>query len=120
MVRTAALIFLALASCGSPSAEQDSSNLFKPISNFDFAGAIPADMTPTTLVSSAKLRCAGRQICGVYAWRDANSVASAVPLLERETASLSFRYEINRTTGFEQTLFDCKSFDRPKSECMGN
>jgi len=114
MVRTSIVALLMLASCSSSPPQPT----FKKISAFDFAAAFPAEMTPEQMIEAAKATCASKSVCGVYAWRDPASVAGAIPLLPREQAALTFRYSLNRATGFESALFDCKAVPRPADQCL--
>lgn len=74
-----------------------------------FAVYIPRTTNASTVEAAAKARCAGLAFCQVYAWHDATELPGAWPMLDREVAALSFRYALNRNTGFEETSWYCGS-----------
>lgn len=85
----------------------------------DYTLTIPAGLDPTTLPGIAKEQCGTRSHCSVYGWTDRAQTARALPLTDPEFAALAFRYDLNRTTGFERSLWDCKRFPQAdKATCL--
>lgn len=81
---------------------------------------VPPDMKPEEWPAAAKERCGDQPICQVLAWTDRASAARALPMTDPELAALAFSYSVNRNSGFEQALWDCKRFPRGKpDECLG-
>jgi hypothetical protein len=74
-----------------------------------FALAIPSGTRPADLEAAAKGQCADRSFCQVYGWQDAANVPAALPMLDREVSALSFRYALNRSTGYEYLTWYCGS-----------
>lgn len=80
---------------------------------------LPDGANPADLPGWAKDRCGAASQCSIYAWADRAQAARAVPLTDAEVASLAFRYDVNRTTGFERALWDCERFARPdRADCL--
>lgn len=85
----------------------------------DYALTIPAGFAPDALLGIAKEQCGARSHCSVYGWTDAAQTARALPLTDPEFENLAFRYDLNRSTGFERSLWDCKRFPQPdKASCL--
>ncbi len=85
----------------------------------DYTLTIPAGFNPAELAGIAKDRCGTRSHCSVFGWTDTAQTARALPLTEPEVASLAFRYDLNRVTGFERVLFDCAKFPQAdKASCL--
>ncbi len=83
----------------------------KPIgsSRMDFALALPAEARTVDIEAAAKAQCSRLPVCGVYGWTDPAQLPGAWPMLDRELAALSFRYALNRNTGYEQIDWFCGS-----------
>ncbi len=74
-----------------------------------FAFPIPATARPIDVETAARTHCAENEFCQVYGWQDASQLPGAWPMLDREVAALSFRYALNRSTGYEETSWFCGS-----------
>lgn len=81
-----------------------------------FAMTIPKDARPAEVEAAAKASCTSLAFCQVYGWHDPAQVATAWPMLDREVAALSFRYALNRNTGYESTDWYCDSIGA-KPDC---
>lgn len=85
----------------------------------DYALTIPPGFAAEKLSGIAKEQCGARSHCSVYGWTDPAQTARALPLTDPEFESLAFRYDLNRSTGFERVLWDCKRFPQPdKGNCL--
>jgi len=76
----------------------------------NYAMILPPDAEPAAIEAAAKAKCADKQICNVLGWTDKAQAAQELPMLDREADALAFSYDLNRTTGFERALWDCKRF----------
>jgi hypothetical protein len=76
----------------------------------NYAMILPPDVEPAAIEAAAKAKCADKQFCKVLGWTDKAQAAQELPMLAREAAALAFSYDLNRTTGFERVLWDCKRF----------
>jgi hypothetical protein len=84
-----------------------------------FAMIVPSAMTAEAMALASKAQCGRREFCQVYAWADELHVPAAFPMSDRELASLIFNYRLNRSTGYEQLLWDCRRYPRrDRSECL--
>ncbi len=70
-------------------------------------------------IARDKKQCGAAALCGVQAWSDRGLAARAMPLTDAEVASRAFSYRINRTTGFEQALWDCERYPQDdRARCL--
>lgn len=67
-----------------------------------------AKVDPQRLPDIAREQCGQNKICKIIGWTDPKFAARALPMTDREVSAQSFQYTLNRNTGFEQTLWDCK------------
>jgi hypothetical protein len=74
-----------------------------------FAFAIPADAQPIDVEAAARQHCRDLAFCQVYGWQNASQLPGAWPMLDREYAALSFRYALNRNSGYEDLTWFCGS-----------
>jgi hypothetical protein len=86
--------------------------------NGQFAMLIPSGLDPGRFDDLARERCGAREFCMVIGWTDPAVAARALPMTDREVTAQAFIYTLNRTTGFEQGLWDCRRFRRAAAECM--
>lgn len=85
----------------------------------NFVMIIPAGLPADRFRDAARDKCGSADMCQVWAWLDAADAARAIPMTDREVASLAFSYSVNRSTGHEQTVWDCDRFPRSSgAECM--
>lgn len=85
----------------------------------NFAVQLPADADRAVVEGQARALCGDKTHCSVYGWVDPANVARAMPMLDREVAALTFSYSLNRTTGFERALWDCRRFaGLPADSCL--
>lgn len=83
--------------------------VFRPWQGPDtFVMIIPKRMTAVAVRVSARSHCGAREFCQVHGWVDADAAATGYPMTDREAAHQSFRYAVNRTTGYEDAAYDCK------------
>ncbi len=73
-----------------------------------FAMTVNPKVDPALLPEIAREHCASRGYCNVLGWIDPKLVAKGFPMTPRETREIKFQYLINRSTGFEQSLWDCR------------
>lgn len=74
--------------------------------------------TPETMEVAARGFCAGEQWCQVMGWRDAANRPTAMPMLPRESEAVAFSYLINRSSGTEQVLWDCRVWPGDPAQCL--
>jgi hypothetical protein len=112
---------LALAACGGQVAEPDVSKPeFRALPGLNnWAMIIPADVPSDNWRSAAREKCGSAGFCAVYGWDNATDAGQSLPMTEREVSSQIFSYSVNRTTGFEQSLFDCTRVERKNREECG-
>lgn len=111
---------LALAACDGQELEPGASKPeFRALPGLNnWAMIIPADTPPDEWRVAAREKCGGADFCGVYGWDNATDAAQSLPMTDAEVASQIFSYSVNRTTGFEQALFDCTRVEREnRDEC---
>jgi hypothetical protein len=86
-----------------------------------FAMITPPDMSADAIALAAKGQCGRREFCQVHAWASAIDAAQAFPMTDREAAAQVFVYGVNRSTGYEQLLWDCRRFRRRSAnECISH
>lgn len=87
----------------------------------NFAMIIPAGMAADKLVDLAKDKCGTNEICSVFAWKSRNDVARTMPMTDREYRAMQFQYSVNRNTGFEERLWNCKTYPAKKGDdCLSS
>lgn len=115
------LALVALAGCADP-LPTESEFFASPAKALPGQGIFAVQLTntakPDQIVSAARALCAGAPICTVMGWREPAPLPGALPLLDRELAAMSFRYGLNRNTGFEQVLWDCRGSKRSRDQCL--
>lgn len=78
-----------------------------------------AGADPQTLPDIAREHCGKQSFCKVLGWTDPKYAARGFPMTDREVAAEAFAYSLNRSTGFEQTMWDCKRWKRSnRDECL--
>jgi hypothetical protein len=85
----------------------------KEISASIFAANAPDGVSPDKWPSMAKARCGAAAFCQVYIWEAGTSLPGAMPFTGPEVAGIRYRYAINRNTGYEESLWDCKTMPQP-------
>jgi hypothetical protein len=110
-------LLLALAACGSKLEPE-----FHALPGMNnYVMIIPEGTDPASLPALAKAHCGTAAQCSVYGWRDKTSAPTALPMTDRELASELFAYDINRTSGLDRALWNCKVYPRnDKSECLAS
>lgn len=105
---------------GSSSHASSAKAEFKALSgNAVFAMLVDPEVDPETLPDLAREHCSDREFCNVLGWVDEEFVAKGFPLTDRESAEVKFQYTVNRSTGLEQTLWDCRTWKRSKeNNCL--
>ena len=84
-----------------------------------FAMTFNAKADPQVLPELAREQCGKLPRCQVVAWTDAKYAARGFPMTNREAAALAFSYSLNRSTGFEKVIWDCRRWKRASAdECM--
>lgn len=84
-----------------------------------YAVHLPAGLQISEIEAAARALCSGKQICKVMGFSSADAVPTAMPMTDRELASLVFNYGLNRNTGFDEALWDCRVFEGlPADRCL--
>jgi hypothetical protein len=84
-----------------------------------FAMIIPAGATAEQLPAAAREQCGEREFCQVHGWLSEGDAAKAMPMTDREVSTKAFHYAQNRSTGFEQRMWDCERWQRQNAdECL--
>ena len=80
---------------------------------------IPEGLAPDRWKAVAKDHCGSAPMCTISAWTSKEDAARALPMTDAELASEAFSYGTNRSTGFDQALWDCRRFKRANAdECL--
>lgn len=119
----------ALASCGAPSSTGDNAEPAKAstpriVSAQSIEAPLPVyrmvvEPGAPGLTEKARELCGSASHCSVYAWSDATLAGRGFPFTDRERAGVVFQYDVNRSTGFERSLFDCQAFPQPDTnQCL--
>ena len=127
LVAGAALV--ALAGCGAPPSASDEADVEAPPADFvddpvalpngtQYTAVIAEGATPETLTRAAQEFCGAEEWCQLMAWQDANNVPRAMPMVQRESDSISFNYMINRASGAEVIGWDCRVWDGEPTDCI--
>lgn len=95
---------------------------FRPLPGIDNFVMIADPKTPgEDLEAAARRHCAGRQFCTVLAWTDAADAPVALPMTYLQVSAQVFSYSLNRTTGHERSLWNCKVYPQPSpGRCMAD
>ncbi|HEX8571511.1 MAG TPA: hypothetical protein VF759_02030 [Allosphingosinicella sp.] len=79
-------------------------------------------MAPQAYKAAAQTHCRGKTFCSVHAWSDGTKAASTLPMSASEAAAQAYSYSLNRSTNFEQSLWNCAMFpkmaDKEGSRCL--
>lgn len=67
-----------------------------------FAVSFAADRSHAEIEHAARDLCQGKQFCKVLGWTDPSTMASALPMTDRELAALKFSLTINRISGMDE------------------
>jgi hypothetical protein len=122
-------VIAALAGCGAPSSSSESPEPAAALApRIVSTQAIDAPLPVYRMVvepgapgltEKARELCGSASHCSVYAWTDAALAGRGFPFTDRERAGLVFQYDVNRSTGFERSLFDCQAFPQPDAnQCL--
>lgn len=77
--------------------------------------AVPADQ----LVDLAKDKCGREPMCSVHGWNEKAVAPRALPMTDAEVMAQVFSFTVNRNSGFERALWNCKVYARSDSDqCM--
>ena len=72
---------------------------------------------PGSYATAAVALCRGKPSCQVFGWRDAQRMATALPLAEAEAQALSFYFE--HRNGADRALWNCTQIPRANSaQCL--
>lgn len=122
IIIAAAILGLGLAGCAEPDAGPQAEPAAAPAPEFIAMGGQntwamipPADADPAQFNAWAKDRCGDGDFCKVFAWTDRVNAARAFPMTDAELETLAFSYGVNRNTGYEEVLWDCKRFPQPEA-----
>lgn len=92
---------------------------FRSIARDMFAMSFDERVDPNVLPEAARAHCGSKQFCTVMGWVEAEYAPRGFPLTDREASRQVFAYSVNRSSGFEQVLWDCRRWRRATtSECM--
>lgn len=87
----------------------------------NYSMVIPEEMVADQVLAAAKDRCGTASHCTVLGWADPAKAARGLPMTDAEAAAQVFSYSLNRTTGYEQTLWRCTVYPRPnRDECLAS
>lgn len=118
-----ALVFasiLTLAACGAPPADEAQTPPAEAtprpsakLETTELAGNFMVAVAPAAAVAAtypdlARQACGSRTFCKVGIWTDPGFLPRGFPMTDREVAAQVFQYSLNRNTGFEQTLWNCR------------
>lgn len=110
----AVIIMIAMLSAETPVSEKDqaiaaANAKFAAISDDRvFAMTVNPDVDPDILPDIARAHCADRGYCNVMGWIDPEFAAKGFPMTSREVNEVKFQYLVNRATGLEQMMWDCR------------
>lgn len=79
---------------------------------------IPAKLSADEVDRQARAKCAGRQFCKVVGWVNGTKAATAFPMTEREFIAQSYAYDLNRQSGLDRGLFDCRIWKVAAARCL--
>ena len=123
-VLTTAAALLLLSACGSnepesPTGAAASEPEFRELPGMNnWVMIIPSTLAADQWRAAARAKCGAAEFCQVFGWTDPAEAAQALPMTDRELKAQAFSLSINRTSGNDQTLFDCTRFPRDdRSEC---
>lgn len=71
--------------------------------------------TEAAWAAIAREACGSAQLCNVKIWTDADKVARALPMTDREVNAIEAAYLVNRKTGADEFL--CHPFGDPGKRC---
>lgn len=92
---------------------------FATIGRDIFTVVIPAGALPDDIDRATRKHCARKEFCKVMGWTDADRVATAMPMSNREAAALAYDLTINRNSGMDRSLFACSSWKNlPPERCL--
>jgi|GEM_PF-5151747 len=116
-------LLTALAACSEPETSENVSDgvtIAEPneIGNGFYAFEIPEGATKDELISYGKAQCEGLQFCNLMGWREPENMASAMPMLTRESEAMSFQFLVNRASDMERALYDCSIWPSEPAECL--
>lgn len=98
----------------------------KPVADFidlggmgNYAMVAGKSVSPDQLVGLAKDKCGREPICSVHGWNDKTAAPRSLPMTNAEVMAQVFTYTVNRHTGFERALWNCKVYPRADADqCM--
>lgn len=95
---------------------------FKPISGDDVISMLfDPGVDRSALPDIAREYCGSRNFCKIMGWTDPAFIPHGFPMTDREVEAMAFSYSLNRDTGLDQALWDCRGDSkRPKSECLAS
>ncbi|MGE0178957.1 MAG: hypothetical protein AB7O91_03950 [Sphingomonas sp.] len=130
MRRLAALLLYAVApGCALPPAANDAAApapekaaapapAFSAIGRDIHAMVFDPAMAAEAIRDAAKDRCGAAAFCQVHGWTARREAARAMPMTDPEVAAMGFTYTVNRSSGFESAMWDCRRWPRPAAECL--
>jgi len=83
------------------------------------AVTIPAGSGAQLTEDAARQLCEGASHCSVLGFPVGGAKSTAMPMTEREAAELVYSYSLNRSSGMDESLWNCRVFaDAPPARCM--
>ncbi len=73
-----------------------------------FAMTVNPKVDPDLLPEIAREHCGSRGYCNVMGWIDPEFTAKGFPMTPREVKEVKFQYLVNRVSGLEQSMWDCR------------
>ncbi len=84
-----------------------------------FVMTFNAKADPVELEKTIRDYCGSRKFCKVMGWTDPEYAPRGFPMTDREVQAQVLSYGINRSTGWEQFLWDCNLFSKQTGvECQ--
>lgn len=84
-----------------------------------FSVVVPPSSPAGATENAARDICSGATHCQVFGFFDAAAKATAMPMTEREARALVFSYTLNRSSGMDESMWDCAAFaDVPADRCI--
>ena len=89
------------------------------MSGIDNYALIAPKMSADELVLVSKAKCGAKNMCSIFAWSNEADIARAFPMTDREVEAQVFTYKVNRNTGFDQSLWNCKVYtEKSGDDCL--
>ncbi len=122
------LAFVLLAACGPVTEVEQKAPAGEPASPKPIVRKVSGDDVLVMVIPSgtaaddypllAKEVCGAREFCNLSAWTTDARAPRGFPYTDAEVETQAYHYALNRSTGFDQSLWNCKLTPRPADQCM--